>query len=183
LDFQSHFHNAKPDLHVFYQLALLLLVIFNLPHNGFLEPLCGQILLLAMPNKILIVDDNIELLAVLRLGFSKTGFVVRTATKGTEAIKKARSFEPNLILLDLIMPELDGFAVCETLKKHPATSHIPIVVLTGLSSQLSRFAGLESGADEYLTKPFNFGEILERVNEVLERRAPLPPPPSELAPA
>ncbi len=121
-----------------------------------------------MQNKILIVDDNADLLTVLRLGFSKSGFVVRTANNGAEALKKVRSFAPNLILLDLIMPEMDGFAVCETLKRNRDTADIPIVVLSGLSSQLSRFAGLESGADEYLTKPFNFSEILARVKSVLE---------------
>src|SRR5438309_150418 len=110
-----------------------------------------------MPNKILIVDDNSDLLAVLRLGFQKSGFTVRTSNNGADALKKVRSFAPDLILLDLIMPEMDGFAVCETLKKNRDTAGIPVVVLTGLSSQLSRFAGLESGADEYLTKPFNFG--------------------------
>ncbi len=125
-----------------------------------------------MQNKILIVDDNIDLLTVLRLGFSKSGFVVRTAANGSEALKKVRSFAPDLILLDLIMPEMDGFAVCEILKKNRDTSHIPIVVLSGLSSQLSRFAGLESGADEYLTKPFNFSELLAQVKGVLERVVP-----------
>src|SRR5580700_5382544 len=128
-----------------------------------------------MPNKLLIVDDNGELLSVLRLGFSKAGFVVRTASQGGEAIRKARSFEPDLILLDLVMPEMDGFAVCENLKKNPVTAGIPIIVLTGLSSQLSRFAGLESGANEYLTKPFNFTEVLARVNELLEQKAVIPP--------
>ena len=122
-----------------------------------------------MAKKILIVDDNAELLAVLRLGFQKSGFAVRTCNNGVDAVKKARAFSPDLLLLDLIMPEMDGFAVCETLKKDRATAKIPIVVLTGLSSQLSRFAGLESGADEYLTKPFNFNEILAKVSAVLDR--------------
>lgn len=122
-----------------------------------------------MQNKILIVDDNTDLLTVLRLAFKAAGYVVRTADNGADAFKKVRSFAPDLILLDLVLPELDGFAICEILKKNPATAGIPIVVLTGLSSQLSRFAGLESGADEYLTKPFNFTDILAKVNRVLER--------------
>ena len=134
-----------------------------------------------MANKILIVDDNADLLTVLRLGFSKAGFVVRTAENGVAALKKIRAFEPDLLLLDLIMPEMDGFAVCETLKKNPATAGIPIVVLTGLSSELSRFAGLESGADEYLTKPFNFNEILAKVQDVLERKAAATPPSARYA--
>lgn len=144
--------------------------------NGRLVAVVWFELITDMPNKILIVDDNADLLTVLRLGFSKAGFVVRTSDNGVEAIKKARSFEPDLILLDLIMPEMDGFAVCESLKKNQATAEIPVVVLTGLSSQLSRFAGLESGADEYLTKPFNFNEILDKVKDVLERKAAAAPP-------
>ena len=132
-----------------------------------------------MAKKILIVDDNADLLTVLRLGFSKAGYVVRTADNGAVALKKARTFEPDLLLLDLIMPEMDGFAVCETLKKNPATAGIPIVVLTGLASELSRFAGLESGADEYLTKPFNFNEILAKVQDVLDRKAAATPPAAQ----
>jgi len=121
-----------------------------------------------MQTKILIVDDNTELLTVLRLGFKEAGFTVRTADNGPDALKKVRSFAPDLILLDLVLPEMDGFAICETLKKDSATASIPIVVLTGLSSQLSRFAGLESGANEYLTKPFNFDDVLTKVNGLLE---------------
>jgi DNA-binding response OmpR family regulator len=124
-----------------------------------------------MQNKILIVDDNAELLAVLRMGFQQSGFLVRTSDNGTDALKKTRTFAPDVILLDLIMPELDGFAVCETLKRNCATAEIPVVILTGLSSQLSRFAGLESGADEYLTKPFNFGEVVAKVKAVLDRKS------------
>lgn len=135
-----------------------------------------------MPKKILIVDDSVELLAVLRAGFQKSGFTVRTADNGVDALKKTRSFAPDLILLDLIMPEMDGFAVCETLKKNRDTAQIPIVVLTGLCSELSRFAGLESGADEFLTKPFNFNEVVAKVNEVLERKAAATAPVTDYAP-
>jgi CheY-like chemotaxis protein len=134
-----------------------------------LVSLCGPKHTAIMQSKILIVDDNSELLTVLRLGFKEAGFTVRTADNGADALKKVRSFAPDLILLDLVLPEMDGFAICETLKKNSVTTSIPIVVLTGLSSQLSRFAGLESGADEYLTKPFNFDEVLTKVNRVLER--------------
>ena len=132
-----------------------------------------------MAKRILIVDDNADLLSVLRLGFSKAGYVARTAKDGAAALKKIAAFEPDVVLLDLVMPEMDGFAVCETLRKNPATKEIAVVVLTGLSSELSRFAGLESGADEYLTKPFNFNEILTKVGEVLDRRAAAKPASTE----
>lgn len=127
-----------------------------------------------MPSKLLIVDDSAELLGVLRAGFKSAGYVVRTAGTGLDAIRKARTFAPDLIVLDLVLPEMDGFAICEILKKDRNTASIPIVVLTGLSSQLSRFAGLECGADEYLTKPFNFQELLLKVTELVHR----PPHPA-----
>jgi DNA-binding response OmpR family regulator len=127
-----------------------------------------------MQKKILIVDDNSELVEVLRLGFKHAGFTVGTAESGPAALKKVRSFLPDVVVLDLVLPELDGFAVCETLKRNRATASIPILVLTGLSSQLSRFAGLESGADEFVTKPFNFREVLAKVNGLLNKfRAPV----------
>ena len=119
--------------------------------------------------KILIVDDNAELLNVLQIGFKDAGFQVRIAGSGVEALRYVESFSPDVIVLDLALPELDGFAVCENLKRNRATASIPILVLTGLSSQLSRFAGLESGADEYVTKPFNFKVVLSKVKELLEK--------------
>ena len=136
-----------------------------------------------MPSKILIVDDNTDLLTVLRLGFKEAGFSVRIADNGAAALKKARSFWPDLILLDLVLPEMDGFAICEALKKDRATASIPIVVLTGLSSQLSRFAGLECGANEYLTKPFNFHDVLTKVKGLLEISRAAAPTAAPLASA
>jgi len=122
-----------------------------------------------MQSKILIIDDNADLLALLRLHFKEAGFTVRTTDNGADALKKVRSFSPDLIILDLVLPQMDGFAICETLKRNRATASIPVIVLTGLSSQLSRFAGLESGADEYMTKPFKLDEILTKVNILLAR--------------
>jgi DNA-binding response OmpR family regulator len=124
---------------------------------------------------ILIVDDESELLALLRLSFEAAGFSVVTATNGAEALKRARS-HPDLIVLDLVLPEVDGFTVCETLKKDPATASIPIVMLTGLSSQLNRFAGLGCGANDFITKPFNPEELIARIRTVLSRPADAPQP-------
>jgi two-component system alkaline phosphatase synthesis response regulator PhoP len=125
--------------------------------------------LFVMQKKILIVDDNAELTSVLRAGFKELGFVVRTASNGVDALKKVYMFKPDAIILDLVLPEMDGFAVCEHLKKNRATASIPVIVLTGLSSQLSRLAGFESGASEYLTKPFQFEELIAKVNALLEK--------------
>jgi len=122
-----------------------------------------------MPNKILVVDDNTELLELLRLNFKGAGFAIATATNGIDALKKARALLPDLILLDLVLPELDGFAVCESLRQDPATASIPIIMLTGLSSQFSRIAGLESGANEYVTKPASPSRLISAVKALLRQ--------------
>lgn len=127
-----------------------------------------------MRKKLLIVEDNTDLLELLRLGFKQAGFSVSTAATGLEALKKARSLAPDLILLDLVLPELDGFAVCEVLRKGEQTCGIPIIMLTGLTSDLTRYAGLESGANEYVTKPASPEQLLPRIKYWL-RQAPAKP--------
>jgi two-component system alkaline phosphatase synthesis response regulator PhoP len=119
--------------------------------------------------KILVVDDNAELVDLLCFNLKKAGFSTGTATNGVDALKKARSVAPDLILLDLMLPELDGFAVCEILRRDPATASIPIIMITAMNSELSRFAGLEFGANEYLTKPFSPRHVVSRVEELLKR--------------
>jgi len=116
-----------------------------------------------MRKKLLIVEDNTELLELLRLGFKQAGFSVSTAANGVEALKKARSASPDAILLDLVLPELDGFAVCEALRRDQDTSAIPIIMLTGLTSEFTRYAGIESGADEYVMKPASPDELVPRI--------------------
>src|SRR5437763_3148368 len=103
-----------------------------------------------MRRKILVVEDNTELLGLLRLNFKAAGFAIATASSGIEALKKARSLAPDLILLDFVLPELDGLAVCEILRNDPETAFIPIVMFTGLGSQFTRLAGLASGANDYI---------------------------------
>lgn len=120
-----------------------------------------------MRKKILVVDDDPELVELLCFNLKKAGFAIGTAPNGIEAIRKARSVSPDLILLDLMLPELDGFAVCEILRHDPATTAIPIIILTALSGQLARFAGLDLGANDYVTKPFKFKELVSRVEELL----------------
>lgn len=124
---------------------------------------------LCMRKKILIVEDNTELLELVRLNLKHAGFSVATATNGIEALKKTRSVCPDLVVLDLVLPELDGFAVCETLRRERATAHIPILVVTGLTSQISRLAGLESGATEYVTKPVSPQLLVSRIKDLLKR--------------
>jgi DNA-binding response OmpR family regulator len=133
-----------------------------------------------MPKKLLLVEDNTELLELLRLGLVEAGFQTITAADGVDALRKARSIMPDVIVLDLVLPEMDGFAVCEALKRERETSVIPIVVLTGLSSQFTRFAGLEAGADDYVTKPVTISQLVSKIERCLSRprrSGPQPAPP------
>jgi len=120
-----------------------------------------------MRKKILIVEDNSDLLELLRLTLKSAGFSVATATNGIDALKKARSLSPDAVVLDLVLPELDGFAVCETLRKDQITASTPVIILTGLSSQFTRYAGLEAGADDYMMKPVGPDHLVSRINALL----------------
>ena len=101
-----------------------------------------------MRKTILLVDDDNDLLEVLSYTFSAAGFSTLTATNGADALKLARSLSPDLVVLDLIMPEMDGLTVCETLRRGRATAAIPNILLTGLAGQLGRFAALGDGAND-----------------------------------
>ena len=130
-----------------------------------------------MRKKILIVEDDTDLLEMLRLSFKGAGFSIATATNGIEALKKVRSLQPDLIVLDLVLPELDGFAVCEILRKDRAMASIPIIMLTGLSSEFTRFAGMESGATDYVTKPVMPSELVSKIHYWLKH--PATPAPAQ----
>jgi two-component system response regulator RpaA len=114
------------------------------------------------------VDDDPDLLELLRLSLEEPGFSVATAINGPDALKRAREL-PDLIVLDLVLPELDGFTVCQTLKKDRATASISIIIMTGLANEDSRFAGLDCGADDYITKPFTPDELIARIRTLLAR--------------
>ncbi|MCX6925117.1 MAG: response regulator [Verrucomicrobia bacterium] len=122
-----------------------------------------------MPKKILIVEDDIEMVELLRFNLKAEGYALGTAADGIEALKKARSIRPDLILLDLMLPELDGFAVCDILRHDPKTASIPIIMLTAMSGQLSRLNGLDAGANVYITKPFSHSYLLQCIHDLLQR--------------
>jgi DNA-binding response OmpR family regulator len=126
-----------------------------------------------MRKKILVVDDDAELVELVSFNLKHAGYAIGTASNGVDAIKKARSLEPDLIVLDIMMPELDGFAVCEILRRDPSTASIPIMMLTALSSELGRMAGLGSGASDFLTKPFSPRLLVARIEELLKKASNL----------
>jgi DNA-binding response OmpR family regulator len=129
-----------------------------------------------MHKKILVVDDDAELVELVSFNLKQAGYTIGTASNGVEAIKKARTLEPDLIVLDVMMPELDGFAVCEILKRDKTTASIPIMMLTALSSELGRMAGLGSGASDFVTKPFSPRLLIGRVEELLQKAAKMAQP-------
>ena len=120
-----------------------------------------------MPKRILVVDDDADLRDLACFVFENAGFMVNTAVDGDDALAKARVLMPDLILLDVMMPDVDGFTVCEILRRNTATAHIPIILLTALGSQLSRVRGMELGATDYFTKPFSSQKLLARVEDLL----------------
>jgi len=127
-----------------------------------------------MRKKILVVDDDADLVELIRFNRTQAGYAIGTASNGVEAIKKARSWQPDLIVLDIMMPELDGFAVCEILRRDPATAGIPIMMLTALSSELGRMAGLDSGASDFITKPFSPRLLAQKIDELLQKVSKAP---------
>ncbi len=132
-----------------------------------------------MRKRVLVVEDDTEMVDLLRFNLQKAGFAIATATDGIEALKKVRSLAPDLILLDLMLPELDGFSVCEILRRDPDTASIPIIMVTALSNELARMTGLASGANDYFSKPFSPRQLVSRVKDLLDRTpASLYPPSS-----
>jgi two-component system phosphate regulon response regulator PhoB len=119
--------------------------------------------------KILVVDDEPEAIELVEFNLKQAGFDVASAADGAEALKKARALQPSLIVLDLMLPEMDGLEVCKILRREPATKAIPIIMLTAKAAEIDRVLGLELGADDYLTKPFSPRELVLRVKKVLQR--------------
>lgn len=119
--------------------------------------------------RILVVDDEPEAVELVEFNLKQAGYAVATAVDGAEALKKARSQPPDLIVLDVMLPEMDGFEICKTLRLEPATAQIPIIMLTAKAAEIDRVLGLELGADDYVTKPFSPRELLLRVKKLLAR--------------
>ena len=121
--------------------------------------------------KILIVEDEETLLEVLRYNLDKEGYNVVTAADGIQALNSARSESPDLIILDIMLPELDGFEVCRILRKDMT---VPILMLTAKEEEIDKVLGLELGADDYMVKPFSMREFKARVKAILRRAASKP---------
>jgi DNA-binding response OmpR family regulator len=122
-------------------------------------------------NKILIVDDDSVNLEFFQLMLSKLGFTVEEANDGIEALSKLKKFYPDLILLDNIMPRMSGWELTKNLKNDPKFRDIPIIMFSALDDIKDKIAGFDLGVDDYITKPFNFSEVLARIKATLRNRA------------
>lgn len=125
--------------------------------------------------KILVVDDEADILELIRYNLAKEGYRVTCVPNGEEAIRKVRDDEPDLIVLDLMLPGADGLQICRQLKSRQNTSHVPILILTAKAEDADIVSGLELGADDYVTKPFSPRVLLARVRAVLRRNKPEEP--------
>jgi len=121
--------------------------------------------------KILVIEDEEDILALIHYNLIKEGFSVECATSGEEGYKKARDFCPGLILLDLMLPGMDGLEVCKRLRQAPETKDCPIIMLTAKGEEHDVVRGLELGADDYVPKPFSSQVLLARIRAVLRRRS------------
>ena len=121
---------------------------------------------------ILVVEDELDILQLVAHNLKSADFDVLTAQDGYEALTVAKNHLPQLIILDLMIPGLDGFEVCKELKRSPVTKDIPVLMLTARGEEVDRIVGLELGADDYVVKPFSPRELILRVRAILRRHAP-----------
>ncbi|MGD1047213.1 MAG: response regulator [Candidatus Krumholzibacteriaceae bacterium] len=117
--------------------------------------------------KILVVDDEVNITQILEFSIGAEGFEVISAQNGEEAIEKARREQPDLIILDIMMPKIDGYEACRILKANPLTKNIPVVLLTAKGRDIDRRLGMEVGATDYIVKPFSPNRLVERIHQLL----------------
>src|SRR6266567_6663029 len=122
-----------------------------------------------MPSRVLVVEDEPDIRELVIHHLKREGYQVSAAASGEEALRQVLSVPPDLVLLDLMMPAMDGLEVCRRLRQDPSTATLPIVMLTAKGDEVDRVLGLEIGADDYVVKPFSPKELLARVRAVLRR--------------
>jgi DNA-binding response OmpR family regulator len=122
----------------------------------------------------LVVDDEPDIRALVAHHLEREGFRVRPVSNGTDALREARAHPPDVIILDLMLPGMDGLEVCRRLRSDGATANAPIIMLTAKADEVDRIVGLEMGADDYVVKPFSPKELIARVRAVLRRNRPRP---------
>jgi two-component system, OmpR family, alkaline phosphatase synthesis response regulator PhoP len=117
--------------------------------------------------RILVVDDEIYIVHILDFSLGMEGYEVITALDGEQALEKLKTEKPDLIVLDIMMPKLDGYEVCKAIKSSPETRHIPVILLSAKGRNVDQKLGFDVGADDYITKPFSPRKLVERINQLL----------------
>jgi len=117
--------------------------------------------------RILVVDDEIYIVHILDFSLGMEGYEVLTALDGEQALERLKSDKPDLIVLDIMMPKVDGYEVCRAIKGDPATQHIPVILLSAKGRNVDQKMGFDVGADDYITKPFSPRKLVERINALL----------------
>ncbi|HAV61398.1 MAG TPA: DNA-binding response regulator [Verrucomicrobiales bacterium] len=123
------------------------------------------------PARVLVVDDEEDVRNLVAFNLRAAGMEVLVAENGAEALEQVRNERPDLVILDLMLPELDGISVCEMIRKLPESSATPVIMLTAWATNRARFVGLQAGANEYVTKPFSPRELVKRVQTMLAEHA------------
>ena len=125
-----------------------------------------------MSGKIFIIEDEPSIIQLVQHNLEKEGFIVSSSINGNNGLKELKKFEPHLLLLDWMLPDLSGIEICKNIRKDMKLKSLPIIMLTAKGEEEDKIKGLDSGVDDYLTKPFSFNELLARIKAVLRRSDP-----------
>jgi two-component system, cell cycle response regulator len=117
--------------------------------------------------KILVVEDEVTTLKLIKIVLQREGYQIVTATSGSEGLRKAQEFKPDHMILDIVLPGMDGFQVCQYLRREPETAEMPVIMFSGLDRPSEQQRAFEAGGDDYLTKPVKMADLLEKVRAAL----------------
>jgi len=125
-----------------------------------------------MNGKIFIIEDESSIIKLIEHNLKKNGFIVSSSINGNDGLKELKKFQPDLLLLDWMLPDLSGIEICKNIRKDNSYKHLPIIMLTAKGEVEDKIKGLDSGVDDYLTKPFSFNELVARIKAVIRRSNP-----------
>ena len=125
-----------------------------------------------MNGKIFIIEDESSIIKLIEHNLKKNGFIVSSSVNGNDGLKELKKFQPDLLLLDWMLPDLSGIEICKNIRKDTSIKNLPVIMLTAKGEEEDKIKGLDSGVDDYLTKPFSFNELMARIKAVLRRSNP-----------
>ena len=125
-----------------------------------------------MNGKIFIIEDEPSIIQLVQHNLEKNGFIVSSSVNGNDGLKELKKFQPDLLLLDWMLPDLSGIEICKNIRKDNSFKNLPVIMLTAKGEEEDKIKGLDSGVDDYLTKPFSFNELMARIKAVLRRTNP-----------